>query len=306
MNNNPVLIDTDGQLDSFWGLILAKKMLNVKAITVCAGKNSNLDTSVKNTMGFAAMAGLRCPVYAGSERSVLKREKPAGARFLPDGKCGLPLPPVPVQPQKEPAWDHIYQEAKEAEGELIVLCMGPMTNLALAIFKYPDLPKMIKKVVFVGGSYDFGDYTSTVEINMATDPEAASAVFQSGIRLEMYGYNAELKSALSNGEVGQIVDGANGAYTTAFAMSAMSHAPGKPIYYGPAIAVMGLAEPERVTQKRYNVFVEIKSDICRGRTTVLNMYTPLGHAKDTLVTMDVDKEYYIGLLKNTLAEYEAL
>ena len=68
---------------------------------------------------------------------------------------------------------------------------------------------------------------------MATDPEAARAVFQSGIKMEMYGYNAELKSAFTNAEIGRIVDGANGPYTTAFAMSGMSHKPDEPIYYGP-------------------------------------------------------------------------
>ena len=88
--------------------------------------------------------------------------------------------------------DRIYKEAKEAEGNLVVLCYGPMTNLALAIFKYPDICELIKKVVFVGGSYDFGDVSAVVEANMATDPEAARAVFQSGIRMEMYGYNVEL------------------------------------------------------------------------------------------------------------------
>lgn len=306
MNENPVLIDTDGQIDCFWGLILAKKLLHVKSVTVCAGKNDSLQTSVANTLGFTTMAGLTCPVSSGSERSVLKREKIVGPRFKPDGKCGFSLPQVSVQVEELPAWDRIYKEAKESQGNLTILCMGPMTNLAIAIFKYPDLPKYIKKVAFVGGSYDFGDYTSGVEINMAVDPEAAKAVFQSKIRLEMYGYNVELKSALSNSENGRIVDGAKGSYTTAFAMSAMSHSAGSPIYYGPAVAVMGLAEPERITFERYNVFVETKGSICRGRTTVLNMYTPLGYSKDTLVAMDLDKEHYIELLKETLAGYESL
>ena len=306
MSKLPVLIDTDGQADSLWGLILAKKYLDVRAITVCCGKNSDGSNSIENTLGFAAMAGLGCTVSDGSRRSVLSREQPRWDRFAPDGKCGLPIPKNPCRPTEVPAWDQIYQTARELSGELTVLCFGPMTNLALAIFKYPDLPKLIRKVAFVGGSYDYGDYKGTVEINMATDPEAAKAVFQSGIRMEMYGCNAERRSALTNGEIGRIVDQAKGPYTTAFAMCAMAAKPGEPIYYGPALAVMGLAEPEHVTFERYNVFIETKGAECRGRTTPLNMYFPLGYPKDTLVAMDLDREHYIEILKQALAEYEQL
>lgn len=67
-------------------------------------------------------------------------------------------------------------------------------------------------MVFVGGSYDFGDVSAVVEANMATDPEAARAVFQSGIRMEMYGYNVELKSALANSEIGRSYMGQRSIY----------------------------------------------------------------------------------------------
>lgn len=305
MSKIPVLIDTDGQMDSLWGLILAKRFLDVRAVTVCSGKNDNPDHSFTNAAGFTAMAGLTCPLFAGSKRTVLNKKKPPQKRFLPDGKCGLPLPPA-VQYEEMQAWDRIYEEAKAADGQLTVLCFGPMTNLALAIFKYPDICKMIKKVAFVGGSYDYGDAGAVTEINMATDPEASRAVFQSGIKMEMYGYNVELKSALSNAEIGRIVDGANGPYTTAFAMSGMSHRPGDAIYYGPAVAAMGLGMPESITFERHNIFIETKSDICRGRVVPLTMYTPLGYSKDTKVAMDLDKEAYIEILKETLASYETI
>lgn len=307
MDRIPVLIDTDGQMDSLWGLILAKRFLDIKAITVCAGKNKDAEHAFVNVPGFAAMAGIKCPISKGSQRPVLVgKKRPVQRRFLPDGKCGLPLPVVPDAYEEMAAWDRIYEEAKNAEGQLTVLCFGPMTNLALAIFKYPDICTMIKKVAFVGGSYDFGNVTAVAEENMAADPEAARAVFQSGIRMEMYGYNVEMKSALTNAEIGKIVDGANGPYTTAFAMSGMSHRPEDAIYYGPALAAMGVGAPEHVTFERHNIFIETRSDICRGRVVPLTMYTPLGHSKDTKVAMDLDKEAYIGLLKETLASYEAL
>ncbi len=308
MSKIPVLIDTDGQIDSLWGLILAKHMLEIKAITVCTGKNLDEKHAFTNVLGFAEMAGIHgIPISKGSERPVLIGKNISfKRRFLPDGKCGLPLPVTMNGFDKMAAWDRIYKEAQEASGQLTIVCFGPMTNLAIAIFKYPEICSMIKKVVFVGGSYDFGNVTAVAEENMITDPEAARAVFQSGIKMEMYGYNVELKSALTNAEIGRIVDGANGPYTTAFAMSGMSHKPGEPIYYGPAIAIMGVAKPETITFERHNIFIETRSEICRGRVVPLTMYTPLGHAKDTKVAMEIDKEAYITLLKETLASYETL
>ena len=306
MNRLPVVIDTDGQLDSFWGIMLAKQLLDVKAVTVCKGKSKEAEQAFENTGGFLTMAGLQCHLSKGSERPVLISKKvPEQRRFLPDGKCGLPFPKG-AKYDTMLAWDRIYQEAKEAEGELVVVCFGPMTNLALAIFKYPELPSMIKKVAFVGGSYDFGNVSAVVEENMAADPEAAKAVFQSGILMGMDGYHFELKSALTNAEVGKIVHGANGPYTTAFAMSGMSHRPGEAIYYGPALAVFGLGMPEHVTFERYNIFVETKGELSRGRVVPLNMYTPLGYPKDTKVAMDLDREAYMNLLKETLDGYEKL
>ena len=77
MFKDPVLIDTDGQIDSFWGLVLAKRYLDVKAVTVCGGKNNNPEDAFKNVPGFVKMAGLSCGVSKGSERCVLKKKKPA-------------------------------------------------------------------------------------------------------------------------------------------------------------------------------------------------------------------------------------
>ncbi len=308
MSKISVVIDTDGQMDSLWGLILAKQFLDIKAITVCAGKNEEGKYAFENVPSFVQMAGIKgVPLSKGSERPVLIEKKNIlKKKFNPDGKCGLPMPVIQNAYEEIPAWDRIYEEAKTLEGELIVVCFGPMTNLALAIFKYPDICSMIKKVVFVGGSYDFGNVTPVAEENMAADPEAARAVFQSGIKMEMYGYNLELKSAFSNSEVGEIVNGANGPYTTAFAMSGMSHKPGEPIYYGPTLAVVGLAMPEMITFERHNIFIETRSELCRGRVVPLTMYTPLGYSKDTKVAMDIDKKSYIQLMKDILASYETL
>ena len=135
MSRIPVLIDTDGQMDSLWGMILAKRLLDVKAVTVCSGKNDNPEHAFSNAAGFAAMAGLDFKISAGSKRAVLTKGKPSQTKYLPDGKCGMPLPGKSAEYEELPAWDRIYETAKAFGKELVVLCFGPMTNLAIAIFK---------------------------------------------------------------------------------------------------------------------------------------------------------------------------
>jgi len=81
MFKDPVLIDTDGQLDSFWGLVLAKRFLDVKAVTVCGGKNNNPEDAFKNVPGFVKMAGLSCSVSKGSERRIISQTENVDCHF---------------------------------------------------------------------------------------------------------------------------------------------------------------------------------------------------------------------------------
>ena len=74
MSRIPVLIDTDGQMDSLWGMILAKRLLDVKAVTVCSGKNDNPEHAFSNAAGFAAMAGLDFKISAGSKGKAVSDE----------------------------------------------------------------------------------------------------------------------------------------------------------------------------------------------------------------------------------------
>ena len=88
MSKIPVLIDTDGQMDSLWGMILAKHFLDVKAVTVCAGKNDNPEHSFDNAASFAAMAGLDCTISAGSRRTVLSKRKTPPKKIFSGGESG--------------------------------------------------------------------------------------------------------------------------------------------------------------------------------------------------------------------------
>lgn len=296
----PVLIDCDGGVDSLWGLALAaaSERIDLRAVTVCAGKEKP-ECAFENAAAYAAALNLGCPLYKGSERSILLREKPVRKLNGPDGRLGISLP-SPVDYECEYAWDAIYQQAKKWDGELTLVFFGPMTNLAIALFKYEDLASLIKKVLFVGGSYDFGNVSGVVEINMATDPEAARAVFRSKIPKMMVGFNAIRESALSEEQI-QAIGGENRAGELFLQTSNGRKELLNRVCYGAALGMAALIEPELISWVRYHLTIETRSSICRGRTTPLNMYSPRGFEKDTDIAMSVNMEGYMDLLKNAVA-----
>lgn len=300
----PVIIDCDGGADSLWGLAVAASspQLELAAVTVTAGKQS-AENAFANAAAYAALLGLRCPLYRGSERSVLLREKPVWGKDGPDGRLGMALP-APAAYAPGHAWDAIYQAACRAEGALTVVCFGPMTNLAIALFKYEDLAEKLKKVVFVGGSYDFGNYTSVVEYNMATDPEAARAVFRSGVDRMMVGFNAMQKSALDD-RLQQIVCAGGGAGAALFRQCCAGRQKtlGR-VCFGGALAAAALARPQLVQSQRLHLELETRSSICRGRTVPITMYYPPNFEKDTDIVMEVDREGYAALLAAAVREME--
>ena len=79
----------------------------------------------------------------------------------------------------------IYETALEEKGELELLVIGPMTNIAIALLEYPELPSLIKHIWFMGGAAVGGNVNTTAEFNIWVDPEAAHVVMESGIPMTM-------------------------------------------------------------------------------------------------------------------------
>lgn len=98
-----------------------------------------------------------------------------------NGLGGHILPAPVKKPENKAAWDIIYNIAKEGKGELVLVALGPLTNIALALMKYPDLPKYVKRIYMMGGSRDYGNHSQYAEFNIWGDPHACHVVLESGI-----------------------------------------------------------------------------------------------------------------------------
>lgn len=180
-----VIVDTDPGNDDALALLMAMAapQLVVEAVTVCPGNmgTEGYEQQVRNALFVVDLAGKsgKVPVYRGMAKPLLNRPYPV-ATFI-HGKYGLgdvTVPEVKQKPEAEHAVDMMIRRVRQAPGEITILALGGLTNVAMAILRDPEFAKNLKGIVFVGGRYATPGMPPSY--NVLVDPEAAQIVFSSG------------------------------------------------------------------------------------------------------------------------------
>ena len=188
MSPRKVIIDTDPGQDDAVAILMAlasPEDLEILGITAVAG-NVSLDLTEKNARIVCELAGKpETLVFAGCDqplsRHLITAEHVHGKTGL-DGPT-LPNPTMPLQ--KKHAVDFIIETLRSKPKKSVSLCLlGPLTNIASALTKAPDIAARIDEIVMMGGAYfEVGNITPTAEFNIYVDPEAAVIVFRSGVKI---------------------------------------------------------------------------------------------------------------------------
>jgi purine nucleosidase len=186
-----VIIDCDPGHDDALAILLAlgsPDQLDVLALTVVAG-NVPLTLTEKNARKVCELAARSdLAVYAGCARPLVREL--VTAEYV-HGKSGLEGPelPEPRMPLAEAhAIDAIVEMLRAHPAGTITLCpTGPLTNIALALRKAPDIAPRIREIVLMGGAIGEGNITPAAEFNIYVDPHAAKVVFEAGVPLVMHG-----------------------------------------------------------------------------------------------------------------------
>ena len=179
------IIDTDTGSDDAWAIVealCAEDIARVEAITTVCG-NFPLDLCTKNALlAEDAAGGYPPPVYRGVEHPLLSQKSFAAYHVHgEDGLGGLNLPAPAREAEKKHAVSAIIDLVRENPGEIEIITIGPLTNIAVALTLAPDLVRKIKKLWILGGSAGIrGNLTECAEYNVGSDPEAAEIVLQSG------------------------------------------------------------------------------------------------------------------------------
>jgi purine nucleosidase len=178
----PLVIDTDTAQDDCVAILvgLLDPEADLRAITMVAG-NVGFDAQVRNAwMTLNVADRLDVPVYLGCRRPLV-REWVSAENVHGDGGGGLAIDASGLAPREEHGVDALIRLAAESPGELSIVCIGPLTNIAMAIIKDPDFVGNVKSLYVMGGSNNArGNITAAGEFNFYVDPDAAKAVFAAG------------------------------------------------------------------------------------------------------------------------------
>lgn len=192
MEKRPLLICTDPGIDDFIALsmVLARPEFDVLGMIALSG-NVGLSVTVNNALLACELNGhADIPVLAGSARPL---QRPARTASNIHGKSGLGASLelyAKGKPLPKNGADFLIKMAEKFAGTLEILSLGPLTDVALALEKAPEIAKKIACVTIMGGGVHAGNATKFAEFNIVADPEAASVVFSSGVKTVMIGLDA--------------------------------------------------------------------------------------------------------------------
>lgn len=304
-----IIIDTDpGQDDALAILLaLASQELEVLGITTVAG-NVPLPLTQKNARKVCELAGKPdTPVYAGAScpmvRPLVTAEHVHGRTGL-DGP-DLPEPAMPLQEQH--AVDFIVETLRRHPAGEVTLCtLGPLTNVALALQRAPDIAVRIQQIVMMGGGFfEGGNITPAAEFNIYVDPHAADVVFRSGIPLVVMPLDVTHQVLTTHKRLEAIA-----ALNTPVAKACVEllefferydeekyGSDGGPLHDPCVIAY--LLKPELFQGRDCNVVVETGSELTMGMT-VVDWWGVSGRPANARVMRTVDADGFFDLLTTHL------
>lgn len=188
----PLLIDTDPGVDDALALLMAfnDPRHQVVGLTIAAG-NVGLDHTVRNALKLCEVAGSNAPVFAGAAEPLLHPARDAAYVHGRDGFGDVGYAPAGRGAEPEHAALALLRLSHAHAGRLLLVALGPLTNLALALKLDPGLPRRIARLVVMGGAVTgHGNISAAAEFNIAFDPEAAHVVFGAFPRTELADWEA--------------------------------------------------------------------------------------------------------------------
>lgn len=305
-----IIIDTDpGQDDAFAILMaLASPELDVLGITAVAG-NVPLALTQRNARIVCELAGRsELRVFAGCDRPM--KRKLVTAEHV-HGKTGLdgpalPEPRMPLEAQH--AVDFLIETLRREPAHSVTLCpLGPLTNIATAFSRAPDIVARVQQIVLMGGAYfEVGNITPAAEFNIYVDPEAADIVFRSGVPLVVMPLDVTHKVLTTRARVegfralGTEVGRMAAEWADFFERFDMEKygSEGAPLHDPTVIAY--LLRPDLFKGRHINVEIETQSELTLGMT-VADWWGVTDRPANALFIGSVDDEGFFALLTERLA-----
>jgi purine nucleosidase len=305
------LIDTDTGSDDAVALVMAltNPEIRVEAITVVAG-NVPLEQGVQNALYTVELTGANVPVYQGMGAPLLRPHESAQHVHGSDGMGDIGLDVCGRSPAPEHATDVLQETINRYAGEITLVTLGPLTNVALALLRDPSLAGKVSNCVIMGGTgRGHGNVTPVAEYNIWVDPEAAQIVFESGMPITMVGWDVSYTYAtLNEAEAARLR--AVGTPLASFCVDIQAalikfatETSGLEGFDLPDPIAMAVAiDPSIVTEsKRLFVAIETGGVWCRGQT-VVDLLGVTGRTPNVDVVVEASRTRFLEMLHEAVAD----
>jgi len=305
-----IIIDTDPGQDDAVAILLAlgsPAELDVLGVVAVAG-NVGLRQNAVNALKVVELSGRTVPVHAGCEGPL--RRKLVTAEYV-HGKSGLDGPDLPepkLALEAQHGVDFIIDTLRREPDKTVTLCaLGPLTNLAMAFVKAPDIVPRVAEIVLMGGGlFEGGNTTPAAEFNIYVDPEAADVVFRAGVPITQVPLDLSHMMLTNAARIERFRALGNRTGRATAAMLDFFERfdeekygwQGAPLHDPCVIA--WLLRPALFKGKHVNVAIETQSELTRGMT-VVDWWGVTGRARNVNYLRSGDADDFFDLLVERLA-----
>ncbi|TJY43326.1 nucleoside hydrolase [Cohnella pontilimi] len=308
-NKRKIIIDCDPGHDDAIAILLAaaNPRIELVGITTVAG-NAEVEKTTVNALKVCEIAGIpHVPVSKGAGQPLVRVRETAPDIHGESGMDGPLLPEPTKSATSEHAVDYLIRTLMASEGDITLVPVGPLTNIAMAMRKEPAILGKIQEIVIMGGG-TFGNKTPAAEFNIYVDAEAAKVVMESGVPITLMGLDLthqavatdEVKErimAVGNRQarfIAELLDFFSGTYREVFGFE------GAPIH--DACCVAYCIDPTAFECKKLRVDVETKGEFSYGMT-VIDLLGVTGREPNVNVALKLDRDKFWSMLVDTIQNY---
>lgn len=304
-----IILDTDPGVDDALAffLALASPELQIEGITTVSG-NVDVDLTTRNALSLLTLAGRTdIPVARGCSLPLVREPVVAAYVHGENGAGGATLPTPTIEPVAQHAVDFLIERILRSPGEITLVPIGPLTNIALALRREPRIADLVREVVIMGGALCVpGNVTPAAEFNIYADPHAAHVVLHAGWPIRLVSLDVTTRTLLARDSVDALAREGGSVKTTIQQMTAHYFdvfAPRKGAAHfemHDPLCLAAVFRPDLITWKPAYVNVELTGTLTLGETVAYFEHSAeeeLDHPKkpNAQVSVDVDAESFLQL-----------
>ncbi|TAL75342.1 MAG: nucleoside hydrolase [Rhodanobacter sp.] len=310
MTRARLLIDTDPGVDDALAILMAHAHADIVALSIAAG-NVGLGHTVRNARVLKDLVHGRFPIHAGCATPLVRApDEDAAQVHGADGLGDVGFPEPAASAEAEAAALALLRLTRERPGELTLVALAPLTNIALALRLDPTLPQRVRRLVVMGGAVTGHGNTRSLpaEFNIGFDPEAAHVVFEAFPAFDLVDWELTLRHGFVDAEFDAWLAAGDArarffakVFGTARAYNARHDRSG--VVAADALAMAVAIDPTIVTRAETRaVAIELDGRLTRGMT-VVDWNGRSGCAAQARIVLEIDQARFVALVRGALGAH---